>query len=293
MSINGLVLLNKPPGITSFKSLSEIKRRLAMKKVGHTGTLDAFAEGLLLVLIGQYTRLAPLFSSLDKEYIARIEFGQQTDTLDPDGRVVERGYVPEANIVEEAVNGFQGTIEQVPPLYSAVHYKGKRAYQLIRMGETFELSRRKVSINEMTILSYTPPYLTLKVICSSGTYVRALARDIGRAAGTCAFVCMLTRTRVGNFSLEKAVLPSDFKPDKDIRDHTFFIPLLDAIQCIQLKKDYRAKVIHGSKINTDFFIDPPRKDGYYALFEEEIFCAVIEKRGNNYHYRMVTGEKQM
>jgi tRNA pseudouridine55 synthase len=221
-----------------------------------------------------------------------MELGRQTDTLDPEGSVIERGCIPDACVIEKVASGFKGTIEQVPPFYSAVHYKGKRAYQRIRKGEKFELSPRKISINEITILSYTPPYLTLKITCSSGTYIRALARDIGRAAGTCAFVSMLKRIRIGNFTVEKAVLPSDFKPDKDIRDHSFFLPLLDTVHPIQLKKDYRIRVSNGLKVNTDFFLDPPQQDGYYALFEEQMFCAVIEKRGNNYHYTLVLGENR-
>ncbi|MBN1698695.1 MAG: tRNA pseudouridine(55) synthase TruB [Spirochaetales bacterium] len=286
---NGLVLLNKQPGISSFRSLGDIKNRLKTQKVGHTGTLDPFAGGLLLVLVGKYTRLAPLFSGLEKEYEACIEFGRRTDTLDPEGTVVEEGSVPGPAVVETAVSGFHGTIEQVPPLFSAVHYKGKRAYKRIREGERFELPSRKVSIDEIDILSYVPPFLTVRVRCSGGTYIRALARDIGEAAGTCAFVPALKRTGIGNFRLADAVIPSDFNPSTDVRGYGYFLPLIDTIKSIRIKDSCAAKVRNGSKIHDDFFEEPPREEGCYALCGKGDLHAIVEKKGNDCKYILVVG----
>src|SRR5690554_2719696 len=150
-----LLLLDKPPGVTSFKALGEVKRLFS--KVGHTGTLDKFAEGLLVVLTGPFTKLNPLITPLDKSYLATIKFGEETDTLDPEGEVIAQADVPEFEEIERGVNQFKGTFMQTPPLYSALHVDGERAHRLVRDGVEFDLPPREVEIYSSTIVQWEKP----------------------------------------------------------------------------------------------------------------------------------------
>lgn len=212
MNRHGIILLDKPAGITSFSALYPVKRKFS-KKAGHAGTLDKFAEGLLIVLSGQMTKLNQVFSSWDKRYEAVFTFGKQTDTLDPEGTIIEEGPIPELERITEAIEGFKGLIEQVPPQYSAVHVNGKRAYAAVREGKEVQIPSRNVTIHEYQILSYENGELSVSIRCSKGTYIRALARDLGHALGTCAYVTKLVRTHIGPFSIEDAADPQDLDDD--------------------------------------------------------------------------------
>ena len=202
---NGLLLLNKRSGVTSFDSLGKIKKTFATGKVGHTGTLDKFASGLLLVLVGRGVKLAPLFENCTKEYTGTIFFGAETDTLDPEGKVIARGETPSREEVESALESFRGDILQSPPAYSAIHINGRRAHELSREGKEPEMKKRPCRIIELEILSWAPPEAVIRTRVSSGTYIRSLVRDIALAAGSRAHLTALNRTRVGAFSLEDAV----------------------------------------------------------------------------------------
>jgi len=204
-SHHGLLLFNKNSGITSFDSLKAVKSAFGTGKAGHTGTLDKFASGLLLVLVGRGVKLAPLFDRCTKEYAGTIRFGAETDTLDPEGSVIARGPIPSREEIEAVLPVFRGDILQAPPAYSAIHINGRRAHELAREGQEPEMKRRPVTIYALEILSWEAPDLVLKVRCSAGTYIRSLARDIAIAAGTRASLAALTRTRVGEFRLEDAV----------------------------------------------------------------------------------------
>ena len=286
---HGLILLHKPEGITSFHALDEIKKKLKIKKVGHTGTLDKFAQGLLLVLTGKYTRLTPFFSHLDKVYISKIRFGIQTDTLDPEGKIIKKGGIPDSEAICKTLSCFSGEIEQVPPRFSAIHMNGERVYKKALRGEEMKLPKRKVFIYNLKLLSYDPPFLTLHVHCSGGTYIRALARDIGTASGTCAYVTELTRTKVGNFKLSQAVFPSYYQPEKDTLPPTLFIPQLDGLEIVHIQNTYTSKVLHGVQISDYFFKKKPEREWKYAVFEDKKLIAIIEKKENNYKYLMLFG----
>jgi tRNA pseudouridine55 synthase len=199
----GVLFIDKQPGMTSFSSLGSIKRRIS-KKVGHTGTLDKFARGLLVVLVGPFTKLNPFFTSLDKQYQAVFRFGLETETLDPEGAVTAEGPVPELEQVLEACTAFTGTQMQVPPIYSAVHVNGKRAYQQARKGENVDIPAREITITSMVVDAWEPPFLRVTIDCTKGTYIRSLARDMGKYMGSCGYVTELTRTRVGQFKLSDA-----------------------------------------------------------------------------------------
>ena len=201
---NAVLLVDKAEGITSFDCLSRIKRNVN-KKTGHCGTLDKFAHGLLVVLCGCYTHMVPAFMGLDKTYEAVIEFGKMTDTLDPEGEVIETAPVPSEEAVRKAVEAMTGPIDQVPPVYSAIHVNGKRSYQMAREGKTEpKLEARPVVIRSAEILAWEEPFLTVRLNVSKGTYIRSYARDIGHACGSCAYVKSLYRIKIGPFSVDEA-----------------------------------------------------------------------------------------
>lgn len=202
---SALLLVNKPPGITSFASLYPVKRQID-RKAGHAGTLDKFAQGLMIVLTGSFTRLNPLFSSMDKTYDATICFGTETSTLDPEGEIINTRPVPGLPVIEQMLKQhFDGEIMQAPPQYSAIHIAGVRAYKLARSGTTIEMPQRPVTIKEYEILDWQPPFLTIHIECSKGTYIRSFARDLGLATESCAYLTRLERTSIGPYKIEDSV----------------------------------------------------------------------------------------
>lgn len=212
----GLVLLRKPRDVTSFQALAPLKKKLGSGRVGHAGTLDRFASGLLVVLVGSYSRLASYVQAGEKRYRGLIVFGKETATLDPEGEVVAEGPLPSREALESAMAAFRGRILQRPPAYSAVHVGGKRAYQLALRGEEPELKERPVEIRELKLLSYDDGAARIELRCSSGTYVRSLARDLAASCGSRAYLGELERLSIGPYSVEEAVAPELFSPERDI-----------------------------------------------------------------------------
>jgi len=202
------VLLRKEEGVTSFSSLRYVKKHVN-KKTGHCGTLDRFATGLLIACCGSFTKKVPLLTGMDKVYRAVIEFGRETTTLDPEGEVVATASVPSFEVIEKQVSLMTGELDQIPPVFSAIHVDGKRSYELARKGETVEMKSRKVRIFSAGILKWEAPFLTVELHVSKGTYVRSYARDLGHACGSCAYLTELERTKIGPFSLDEAVLWND------------------------------------------------------------------------------------
>ncbi len=210
--MNGVIIMDKPKGVTSFKALGIVKRALGTKKVGHTGTLDPDATGVLPILVGKATKAAELLSAADKEYEARIKLGVKTDTLDLSGTVLEEREVKVSeNDIISAVKSFEGDIMQLPPMYSAVSVGGRRLYDLARSGEEVERTARKVNIRSIEVTDISLPYVTFNVSCSKGTYIRTLADDIGEKLYTLAAVAELRRTRCGVFTLENAHTPEEIE----------------------------------------------------------------------------------
>jgi tRNA pseudouridine55 synthase len=215
---SGLALLRKPEGLTSFQALSPVKRRLSSGKVGHAGTLDRFASGLLVILCGSYSRLASYVVAGEKHYRGLVAFGEETSTLDPEGEVIASAPVPTRADLEAVLPAFRGPILQRPPLYSALHVDGKRAYQLAREGLELELKERRVEIHSLELISYEEGRALIDVRCSSGTYIRSLARDLALAAASRAHLVALERLSIGPYSVLDAVSPQDFEPERDLRD---------------------------------------------------------------------------
>jgi tRNA pseudouridine55 synthase len=206
--MNGLLIADKPEGFTSFDVAAVVRGAAGTKRVGHTGTLDPMATGVLPLLIGRATSALDLITNSDKEYIAGIKFGEATDTLDRTGKIVA---VSDKNVTESAflaaLEGFKGTIEQIPPMYSAVKQNGKKLYELARAGKTVERAARTVQIYESEPLEFNEALKTAKirVFCSKGTYIRTLADDLGKALGTYAHLTDLRRTKACGFDEKKAV----------------------------------------------------------------------------------------
>jgi tRNA pseudouridine55 synthase len=206
-AVHGIVLLNKPVGLTSNTALQRVKRIFNALKAGHTGNLDAPATGLLPICLGEATKITPFLLDADKEYIARIRFGARTDTADAAGNVTETRPVPPLNdaLIDRALSRFHGEIEQVPPMFSALKVDGQRLYRLAAQGMSVERAARTVHIRALERLALTDEYLEIRVCCSKGTYIRTLAEDIGAALGTVAHVLTLHRSRVGPFRVENAL----------------------------------------------------------------------------------------
>ena len=201
------ILINKPTGWSSFDVVNKIKKALKIKKIGHSGTLDPFADGLLILVTGKKTKEAGRFQNLPKTYVGTIALGQTTDTLDTEGEITERKPVPPltSEKIAAVLSRFLGESLQTPPVYSALKLNGRRAYKLARENREVELAPRKIQIYALELLDFSKAELTIRVHCSKGTYVRALARDIAKSLGTVGFLKSLTRTEIGPFSLEEAL----------------------------------------------------------------------------------------
>jgi tRNA pseudouridine55 synthase len=203
-AVNGLLLLNKPAGLTSNQALQKVKRLMKAKKAGHTGSLDPAATGMLPLCFGEATKVCAYLLEADKSYRVTARLGEATDTGDGDGKVVETAAVPELTRAdwERILERFTGTIDQVPPMYSALKKDGKRLYELARQGHVVEREARKVRIHELQLLEGQGNRLVFRVRCSKGTYVRTLVEDIAKASGTVAHTAALHRETVGDFDAQ-------------------------------------------------------------------------------------------
>jgi len=201
--IEGILPICKPKGSTSFSLVSILRRITGVRTIGHAGTLDPFATGVMILLIGKkFTRQSDQFLGQDKEYIATMRLGIETDSYDTDGQIVATSdRVPSLSEIETALLSFQGTILQVPPMFSAKKIAGKKLYELARKGVTVERAAVPVTLHT-TLLSYTYPNLLIHVRCSKGTYIRSIAHDLGEQLGTYAHLSELSRTKSGSFSLD-------------------------------------------------------------------------------------------
>ena len=209
--MTGILVLDKTAGVTSFDAVALVRKRLGLKRVGHAGTLDPEATGVLPILLGEATKLMPYLADQDKEYVATLRFGVTTDTGDLAGRVVATAPVPSLSRaeLEAACRPFVGRIKQVPPMFSAVHHEGRRLYELAREGIEVVREPREVVIHSIDVEETAGETARLRLVCGKGTYLRVLAADLGAALGCGAAVERLVRTRVGPFVLADAVTWSD------------------------------------------------------------------------------------
>jgi len=276
------VLVAKPAGPTSHDIVDMARRALDEKRIGHLGTLDPFAKGLLVLLVGRATRLAPFAAEWAKAYEGVIRLGVTTDTDDLTGQVVATapwtGITPAQ--LADVVGRFRGTYEQTPPAYSAVKVAGERAYRRARRGETVALEPRAVDIRELEIVEATPPDLQFRAVVSAGTYIRSLARDIGAALGCGAHLAALRRTAVGPLRLEDAVAP-DRVTRHAVRDASILVAHMPRRE---VDKKERDAVLHGRPLKSE-----PVADTRYpvALFDGDELLAVAEPVGELLKPRVV------
>ena len=251
--ISGLLLIDKPAGITSFDVVRRVRRALKVRKVGHLGTLDPFAKGLLPLALGEATKLAQFLLEEPKTYLATLKLGVETDSQDLTGRVTaESDRLPSPEEVRQAATRFVGEIEQVPPSYSAVHHQGERLYKLARRGEAVEVPPRQVVIYRLEVMEAALPQVTVRVECGKGTYIRTLAHDLGRALGCGAHLVALTRLAVGAFRLEEA-LPLDLIEKRaDLGDiHRRLIPLAQCLpryQAVRVDRQEAWRLAQGQTL---------------------------------------------
>lgn len=287
---DSIFLYDKPAAVTSFDALRPVKECVGTRKVGHTGTLDRFATGLLVVLTGRLTRLNQLFLGLDKSYRTGIRFGSETDTLDPSGTVVRTADVPTQQALEEALPRFQGAISQVPPAYSAVHVGGERASKRARTGTAIQIPERTVTIHNIEILSYEAPLLTMEMRCSKGCYVRSVARDLAQMVGSAGYVEELRRTAVGPYSITEALTEDELTAGHGPPSVREVLERLPGVETRTQEAAAVKRMRHGGpvpKSDLDRVAAP-----MIALFDEgDTLVAVVErKESGGYAYRLVVPE---
>lgn len=269
--MDGILLINKPIGITSRDVVNKLTKKFGTKKMGHTGTLDPFASGVMIVTINKGTKISSYLEALDKEYVAELVLGVSTDTLDLEGEVLETKIVNlplNKEVVLESINKFVGNIKQVPPMYSALKVDGEPLYKKARRGETIERKERDVTISSIDLLSITNERLILKVNCSKGTYIRTLGNDIGNDLGYGGHLSMLTRTRVGKYIL------SECKTIEEVNESDI-IPISKALEYMPTKVVYgflETKVRNGVPLflgEDDLLFVKNDKDEPLAIYKKE------------------------
>jgi tRNA pseudouridine55 synthase len=251
--MDGILNINKPPGITSHDVVQQVRRLLKERRVGHTGTLDPLATGVLVVCVGKATRIAQYLEAGVKEYDAVLQLGVTTDTLDREGQVLEtRTYTPaDPSRVLSVLQSLTGTIMQTPPVYSALKVGGVPSYKLARQGKASPLQPRPVTIHRIELTRYADPFITIKVLCAKGVYIRSLCADIGEALGMGAHMVNLVRSRSGRFSIEDSVFLDQLArmPAEDISRVLVGIDnSLDDMPSITVMGDDTKKILHGNRI---------------------------------------------
>ncbi|MCL2184983.1 MAG: tRNA pseudouridine(55) synthase TruB [Treponema sp.] len=290
---SGLILLNKKTGITSFDALRDIKRALGTGKVGHTGTLDKFAQGLMLILTGKALKLSRWFSHCDKKYQGRVHFGIETDTLDPEGVQIAQAALPSREEVEKVLNQFKGNIMQEPPVYSAIHVDGKRASRLARSGNAPEMKKRPVTIYNLELITWQPPFADFFIHCSSGTYIRSLARDIALAAGSRAHLSALVRTQIANFFLNDCKINQEGSDIPLVNSITKNITASLGLPRFEVTVQDAQKIFQGKQLesileNKTLITNPLPSSLHFkdeaAVFEGDNLIAMIEQKNNIWKY---------
>jgi len=281
---DGLVVVDKAPKWTSHDVVAKLRGVYGQKRVGHAGTLDPDATGVLLVGLGRVTRLMRYLQGAGKEYRARVVFGIATDTLDASGAVLERTEMTIArDTLDAAARGFVGDIEQVPPMVSALKVGGRRLYEMARAGEEIERAARPVRIDELIVEEFEPgayPEATIRVSCSSGTYIRTLAADLGAALGGCAHLGTLRRLRVGGYTLDAArpIEAVEADPDAAVRPPTEAVRYLE---CVTVDVERARAVAHGATFAAPALLGERAGAGPFAVVDESgALLAVYERRGS-------------
>ena len=278
--MKGFLIVNKPAGITSFDAVKKVKSVLREKKIGHVGTLDPFAEGVLILALGRYTKLFFLFDDMPKEYIAVGVFGESRDTDDINGNILKvsdkKNILSFSELENIIKKNFYGNIIQKPPIYSAKRINGQRAYNMARENIDFEIKSVNVCVNDIELLEYDYPFFKIKTSVSKGTYIRAIIRDIGEITGNFAYTKELHRTAIGNFTIDKALNLNNIS-NKNIL--SFFDMFENIDRKIIENENVIKQILCG---NTKMIENINFKNKYLALTDKENnLIALIEKENAN------------
>ena len=288
--IDGLLLIDKPLGLSSNQVLSKIKFLFSPKKVGHTGTLDPMATGLLPICLGEATKFSSYLLNADKTYEGLIRLGYKSSTGDKEGQIIRQdfGKMPSMNLVKKILNNFIGPIEQIPPMYSAIKHKGKPLYSYAREGINIPRAKRKIIIYEIKLLAYQGDELRIKIKCSKGTYIRTLAEDIGDQLNTGAYLLELNRTDIGSLSIKSALKVEQIEKNKEQERINLLLPideLVSEFDKLILNPDDTAAIKDGK------IIEQGIKDGFYRLYDDNnMFFGLgeIDKIGNLKAKRLIS-----
>jgi len=266
--VKGILLVDTPAGITSHDVVDRVRRAARMRRIGHTGTLDPAATGLLVLCLGEATRLSEHLTGLDKVYEGAMRLGVVTDSHDLDGKVLEENAVPDLTVeaIQDACAEFSGEIQQVPPMVSAVKVGGERLYKKARHGEEVARPARTVTVREFAVLGYEPPDVAIRVRCSRGTYVRSLCHDVGHVLGCGGALASLRRTYVGRYSVEEAATVDSFQGPDDVAAR--LVPLDDALDLpvVVVRAESRRAVASGAGLVGRHLAEPcPVKEGWVQI----------------------------
>lgn len=292
--LNGIINIYKEKGFTSHDVVAKMRGICRQKKIGHTGTLDPDATGVLPVCLGSGTKLCDMLTDKDKEYVAELILGVETDTQDISGQILRRLPVAVSEMqVKEAVLSFQGEYMQIPPMYSALKVNGKKLYELARAGKEVERQARPVVIHEIEILDMQLPVVRLRVSCSKGTYIRTLCADIGEKLGCGGAMQSLVRTRVGHFKLEQAVTLEQLEK---IRDENGLESILYPVECafaecasLSIKPEFRKLLDNGNAFYPNQTIEKVTypEGEWIKVYGEEQFYGVYTYDKTNRRYKPV------
>jgi len=301
--MNGILNIFKPKGITSYQAVKEVRNILGIPKAGHTGTLDPSASGVLLVCIGQATKIAEFLVGMEKHYQGEMILGISTDSQDSEGKIVQRREV-KTDIGEKRIidifQKYEGIISQMPPMFSAVHYKGERLYRLARKGIEVKRSPKEIKIHKLNLMNFNQKTAIVKfeVICSKGTYIRTLCNDIGDELGCGAHLLNLVRKKVGNFSIEDSLNLEELKKEKALGKR-YLISIdsaLEELDKITVKSEAIKTVLNGGIISSEQIVEIPkglktRKNNFFKIFDVKgNFLSIgtsIKKNGKNIFFKPV------
>ena len=275
--MNGILVVNKPAGYTSHDIVSKIRKQLNIKKVGHTGTLDPLATGVLPILLGTGTKLSQYLINHDKEYIATIKLGEKTETGDIEGKIIEQKEVPKLikEKIVQVLNSFIGKQKQIPPMYSAIKVNGKKLYEYARNGEMVLVEPRNIEIYNAELLNFNENEISFKVSCSKGTYIRSLCEDIATKLETVGTMSALKRTQVGEFRIEDAINIEDFEKEPILQTKLITAEklFLDKEQ-ININSSELVQFLNGMKLKQKY------EDGLYRIYSAKKFIGIGKIENN-------------
>lgn len=270
--MNGVIIIDKEKGYTSHDVVNIIRKTLNIRKVGHTGTLDPNATGVLPILIGEATKISKYLIEHDKTYIAELRLGKKMTTGDGEGDILEEKEVPELTIkeVNDTLREFIGRQEQTPPIYSAIKVNGKKAYEYARKGQEVQIKKREIEINKIELISYENQTITFEVSCSKGTYIRVLCEDIAEKLGTVGYMKNLRRTKVDKFSLEQSVTIEEIKKKTNIVEQKIISieKIFNSSERIQLNEYKLNLFLNGVRLTHN------KPNGVYRVYNNDKFIGL-------------------